>query len=289
MFLHFLFILLINSILTRPIISSITTTPITSIISSKLPTVLMHGIISNKNNMNQLKDYLVKEFNINVIVPEIGNGIPNSWNLPLKQQGDMLCEQLNTIDELSNGFNFIGVSQGGILGRYYIEKCDGYKINNFITLVSPHGGVYKPLVGKIIEMYSDYSQLHYSFSSYWRDPFNYTYYQSIALLADLNSEVNNPCPSNRHKMNSINNFVMVYSSNDDIVTPPESSKFSTYMVNTMNVIPLELTVSYETLGLKELIDQNRLAIYKTNCTHDQHKDHSCFSSLHEMFKKYCNE
>ena len=141
------------------------------------------------------------------------------------------------------------------MGRYYIERCNGYKVNNFITLVTPHGGVYKE-INTVFDIYGKWYQEHTSFSSYWRDPFNYTYYQSITLLADLNSEVNNPCPSNRHKMNSINNFVMVYSSNDDIVTPPESSKFSTYMVNTMNVIPLELTVSYETLGLKELIDQN---------------------------------
>lgn len=253
---------------------------------NKLPTVLMHGILSNANNMNQLKNYLINEFNINVIVPEIGNGIYNSINLPLETQGKMLCMQLNTYEELSNGFNFIGISQGGILGRYYIEKCNGYKVNNFITIVTPHGGVYKPGIGKFINLYNEYAR-NLSFSSYWRDPYNYEIYKSTTLLADLNNEINLTESSNNMKnFLSIQNFIMVYSENDDIITPPESGKFSMYQVNTLNILSLELIPSFKTLGLDILKYQNKLHIYKTNCTHEEHKEYFCFIHLYNMFQKY---
>ena len=260
----------------------------TMVHNNALPVVLMHGIASNTNNMNELKMYLISNFNLNVIVPEIGNGVMNSINIPLNIQGDMLCEELNKNTDLVDGFNFIGVSQGGILGRYYTERCDGYKINNLITIVSPHGGVYKKAISNLINMYGPYAQSHYSFSSYWRDPYNYLLYQNLTLLANLNNEVSTPNSfSNKEKISGLNNFVMVYSTVDEIITPPESGKFSTYQINSLNVISFEQTISYETLGLKELLDMNKLYIYETKCKHDEHKDVKCFSNLHEMFLKFC--
>jgi len=253
-----------------------------------LPIVLMHGIASNKDNMNELKDYLIDNFNLDVIVPEIGNGIMNSINIPLSVQGELLCTQLKNNPSLSNGFNFIGISQGGILGRYYIEKCNGYQVNNFITMVSPHGGVYKKRIGSIIDMYGEYAQSHYSFSSYWRDPYDYTTYTDITLLANLNNEIIT-CNStnNMINLNSIKNFVMVYSPNDSILSPPESGIFSTYDINSLNVISMKDTSYYISLGLKDLNENNKIYTYKSNCTHDQHKNYECFIQLHDMFKKFC--
>ena len=253
-----------------------------------LPVVLMHGLSANKNNMDELKTYLVSTFNLDVIVPEIGDGIPNSINMPLYMQGEILCNELKQNSILSNGFNFIGVSQGGILGRYYIEKCDGYKVNNFITLVSPHGGVYKKALGNIIDMYGEYAQSHYSFSSYWRDPYDYITYMNVTLLADLNNEILTYNSSNNMiNFNSINNFVMVYSPYDLIVSPPESGIFSTYDIDSLNIIPMEDAIYYDSLGLKDMDEDNRLYTYTSNCTHDQHKNYECFILLHDMFEKFC--
>lgn len=254
---------------------------------NKFPVVLMHGIFSNVEKMNELKQYITN-FNIIVIVPEIGNGSPNSLNIPLYEQGKMLCEELQTFTILKDGFNFIGISQGGILGRYYIEMCDGYKVNNFITMVTPHGGVYNK-IGSLLKMYEKYAQSYYSFSAYWRDPYNYDEYKTITLLARLNNEIeNNGNFVNKEKFNSINNFIMVYSYNDIVVSPPESGKFSTYSINTMDVIPIEETIMYINLGLDKMIQDNKIHIYKTNCTHEEHVMYKCFISLHEMFDKYIN-
>lgn len=253
----------------------------------KLPIVLMHGILSNTERMYELRDYLESNFSLTVIVPEIGNGIPNSLNLPLDVQGDILCEELNKNTLLENGFNFIGVSQGGILGRYYIEKCGDYNINNLITLVSPHGGVYSRSIDNIIDVYGQFAREHYSFSSYWRDPYDFETYKNIVLLADLNNEVDID-DNNRDRFTSINNFIMVYSPFDDILKPPESGKFSTYEVDSLDVIPVEYTTMYHSLGLNKMFDNQQIYIYETNCSHAQHKDYSCFKQLHEMFEEFCS-
>ena len=258
-----------------------------NVTQNKLPVVLMHGILSNQERMSDLQLYLETNFNIIVIVPEIGNGIVNSLNMPLYNMGEILCSELNSNILLENGFNFIGISQGGILGRYYIEVCGKYKVNNFITLVSPHGGVYMKNIGDIIDVYGEYYQEHYSFSSYWRDPYNYNKYREIVLLAHLNNEAYEYNSMNKERFNSINNFIMVYSSKDEILKPPESGKFSTFAINSMDVLSIEDTTIYKDLGLDKMFDSNKIHIYETNCTHSQHKEYDCFINLHSMFEKYC--
>ena len=280
-------LILLLSLLLTPIISY---TRVTELINTtpKFPIILMHGILSNQEKMSDLQLFLETSFNLNVIVPEIGNGILNSINVPLNIQGEMLCEELNNNDLLKNGFNFIGVSQGGILGRYYIERCGKYQVNNFITLVSPHGGIYIEKIAKMFNMYSKSMQEHYSFISYWRDPFNYMKYIDSILLARLNNEVNSESYNeNKARFTSLNNFIMVYSPSDDILHPPESGKFSTYDINSLNTISIEKTHMYDNLGLNELNNSNKIHIYATNCTHSQHKDYICFKQLYNMFEEFC--
>jgi len=256
--------------------------------TTNLPIVLMHGIMSNRNNMNDLKIYLESNFKLQVVVPEIENGILSSINLPLNIQGEILCNNLNSNPLLANGFNFIGVSQGGLLGRYYIERCGNYQVNNFITLVTPHGGIYNKPIGNVINMYSEYAQEHYSFSSYWRDPFNYDKYLDLSLLADLNNEYHSGNSTiNTYRFSKLSNFIMVYSINDEVVTPPESGKFSTYDINSLNIIPLNYNIIYKSLGLDIFDKENRLFVYTTDCLHEEHKNENCFRQLYYMFKEFC--
>jgi palmitoyl-protein thioesterase len=218
--------------------------------NNKLPVVIMHGLLSNSENMNQLKDFLTNTFNLNVIVIEIGNGAGDSLNMPLDEQGEILCGEIMSKSILKNGFNFIGISQGGILGRYYIQKCNEYKVNNFITLVTPHGGVYNK-INTILDVYGKWYQDHVSIGSYWRDPYRYDTYLMVTLLADMNNEIITVnSDMNKKQLSSLNNFIMVYSPIDTVVMPPESGKFSTYKIKSMDVISLEETIMYNNLGLK---------------------------------------
>ena len=285
--------------------------------SSSLPVVLLHGVASEAENMNNLGNWISEEFDIKVFNLEIGNGIKTSIYTPLLVQLNELCQTIYAIDELKEGFNFIGMSQGGLLARGYVERCNEFPVRNLITLVSPHGGTV--LRDLTINMYTTFSQEHLSVSNYWRDPRLLEEYLTICTyLPILNNEILKDTTkydstnssedddddredgddfveeiiysihnNQKEQLKSLDHFVMVWSPYDDIVNPAESAKFS-FFNEEFEVVALEDTELYKTdaLGLKYLKDENKLHTYETNCTHVQHRDPICFNQLYPIFSLY---
>jgi palmitoyl-protein thioesterase len=252
-----------------------------------MPIVLLHGVASDAENTQELADWILFTFNRKVFNIELGNGIDTSLT-PMLSQLDILCKTIYDIPQLANGFDFIGMSQGGILARGYTEYCNKFKVRNLITLVSPHGGVfYKSPLLNFIKIYSPEMQKKYSFTNYWRNPIDYELYKkNSTYLSELNNEkyVND---INKKNIESLQNFVMVFTPFDVIVIPPQSAIFSLYNSN-LDVIPIFDTELYKQdwLGLQKLDKTNRLKLYETNCTHMEHIKSICFSQLYNIFKYY---
>ena len=251
------------------------------------PVVLLHGVASDAGNIQELADWIGVTFNRNVFNIELGNGIDTSLT-PMDLQLELLCKIIYDTPELESGFDFIGMSQGGLLARGYVEYCNKYKVNNLITLVTPHGGVfYKNPILNFVKIYSPEMQAKYSFTNYWRDPINYKLYleNSTYLSALINEKALNN--ENKKNIESLKNFVMVFSPFDTIVIPPQSAIFSLYDSN-LDIIPLSDTELYKEdwLGLQKIDKENKLWLYKTNCTHMEHRQPICFSQLFEIFKQY---
>lgn len=250
------------------------------------PIVVLHGVASSAPNMNVFSTWIEKSFNTKVFNIEIGNGFKTSLYSPLTEQLNELCATIYAIDELKYGFNFIGMSQGGLLARGYTEQCNKYPVLNLITMVSPHGGVIEDIN---IDMYSVLWQKHLSIASYWRDPTNIdNYLDKCSYLPILNNENFTLISYLQIKnIKSLKNFILIWSENDDVVNPPESGKFSFYDYN-YNVINIEETLIYkeDLLGLKYLDEKNGFHIHETNCTHVQHRDPICFLQLYNIFRLY---
>jgi palmitoyl-protein thioesterase len=258
-------------------------------VSNTYPTVLMHGVLANKGNMDELKNLLEMNFNIDVYNMEIGNGVGTSLFTSMETQLQILCDEIYKIDALKNGFNFIGMSQGGLLARGYVEYCNEYPVKNLITLVSPNGGVfYKTSISE--NYYEPLQQNSLSITNYWRDPYRYDLYlTNSTYLATLNQEI---CTKLYHNdLDVLDNFVMVWSPFDEIIMPPESGKFSLlFLDSTDNLQSVELTDTelYKSgsLGFLKLNKENRLKIFATDCTHSQHKETACFHQLKPIFQQY---
>lgn len=250
------------------------------------PIVVLHGVASSAPNMNEFSSWLETIFNTKVFNIELGNGFKTSLYSPLTEQLNELCLTIYAIDELKNGFNFIGMSQGGLLARGYTEQCNKYPVLNLITMVSPHGGVIEDIN---IDMYLSFAQKHLSIASYWRDPKNLdNYLDKCSYLPIINNEKNTLISHVQLKnIKSLKNFILIWSENDDVVNPPESGKFSFYDYD-YNIIDIEKTLLYkeDLLGLKYLDEKNGFHIHETNCTHVQHRDPICFPQLYNILKLY---
>lgn len=255
--------------------------------TTNIPIVLLHGVASDAENTQELADWLSSTFNRPVFNIELGNGIDTSLT-PMNIQLKLLCKIIYDTTELKDGFDFIGMSQGGLLARGYVEYCNKYNVLNLITLVSPHGGIfYKSPIFNFVKIYSPEMQKKYSFTNYWRNPIDYELYlDNSTYLASLNNErtINN---KNKKNIESLKNFVMVFSPFDSIVIPPQSGIFS-LLDSDLDVIPVRDTELYKQdwLGLQNLDKENKLHLYKTNCTHTEHRQPICFPQLYDILKTY---
>lgn len=262
------------------------TTPTTTFNVDNLPIVILHGIASNAENMETFADWLQYKFDRKVYNIEIGNGQKTSLFMPLDKQLDILCETIYAEEELVGGFDFIGMSQGGLLARGYVERCNKYPVRNLINMVSPNGGVFIPTN---IDMYANFYKEHLSVSGYWRDPADLeNYLRNCSYLPVLNNE-RQTVFSQKYKANllSLKNYVLIWSPNDEVLKPPASGKFSVFDIN-YNIIPLEETLLYkqDLIGLRTLAEQEQLSMYETNCSHVEHNDLVCFAQLYEILKEY---
>jgi palmitoyl-protein thioesterase len=250
---------------------------------SNIPVVVLHGVASSSSNMDVFSDWLELTFDTRVYNIELGNGVQNSLFMPLGKQLELLCDTIYNIPELRDGFDFVGMSQGGVLARGYVEKCNLSPVRNLINLVSPNGGVIEDIN---INMYTPFNQAHLSLSGYWRDPLQIdTYLKECLYLPIINNEREtiNSC-SHKKNIQSLANYLVIWSQNDEVIKPPASGKFSVYDTN-YNVIPLEQTAMYieDWLGLRSLAEDGRFNSYETNCSHVEHRDPVCFGQLYEIF------
>lgn len=252
-----------------------------------MPVVVLHGVESSSEKMIPFCDWLSHSFNIKVFNVEIGNGEKTSLYMPLSKQLEELCATIYKIDELKEGFNFIGMSQGGLLARGYVEQCNLYPVKNLITLVTPHGGEFIKAV--TTNFYTDFFQQHVSFAGYWRNPLDLSNYLSkCTYLPQLNNEIETADSAQQlTEISKLHNFIMIWSPYDTVLSPPESGKFSFYDEE-LKVISLEDTDLYkkDLLGLKYLNENDKLNIYETNCSHVNHRNPECFAQLYPILQKY---
>ncbi|CAI5487240.1 unnamed protein product [Closterium sp. Naga37s-1] len=117
--------------------------------ASALPVVVWHGFFdscSNDKSVGYLRaavrSVLPDVFFHSICVKEDGiRDISSSIFGSIDQQIDEVCASLAAIPQLARGFNAIGISQGGLLFRAYVQRCNSPPVRTLITLGSPHAGM----------------------------------------------------------------------------------------------------------------------------------------------------
>ena len=222
------------------------TTLATTTFAKDIPIVVLHGIASSAKNMQVLSEWLKETFDRDVFNIEIGNGELNSIYMPLDQQLTILCDTIYNIRELSYGFDFIGMSQGGLLARGYLSGYwrDPFRLQEYLNRCS-----YLPYLNneKKHEFSSQYKERILSLKNY------------IVIWSPFD-DVLNPPESAKFSF---------FDDEYNIIPLRETALYKD-----------------DSLGLRRLDEENRFHIYETNCTHVQNRDPVCFTQLYDILARY---
>jgi len=260
-----------------------------------------HGVGANAESMTLPVQWIQTAFpGIYTKNVEIGDGYWDSFFMKMSDQADSLCKQFKADPNLKQRFNLIGYSQGGLVTRAYVQRCDGPPVYNYITWSSPHGGQFGIpdadwtwVFKDIWEMMYDVDvQDHVSFAQYWRDPYELsTYLADSIFLADINNARAAKNQTYINKMKSLTNLVLLQSTVDVIVQPPSSGWFQSYAANNDSyVVPLRESDLYleDWLGLKYLDANGKLHLYSCACAHPDYPEEVCHDIFNQFTLPYLN-
>ncbi len=140
------------------------------------PIILIHGLWNTSDIFSSITSKL-DEIGIEYLAPSLKHNYGMTSIVELTNVlNDLILEKYG----LEKDLDILGFSMGGIIGRYWIEKFDGYKrTRQFITVGSPHKGT---LASQLVPKYPFRGISEMKINSFLlRDLSKYDY-----LLKDIN-------------------------------------------------------------------------------------------------------
>ena len=237
------------------------------------PTFLIHGIGGSQKDLQDIQKSL-ENYNYSVFSLSIENSIFGSM--------DKMCESVATqihtnTNHPETNINLIGISQGGLLARCFVERYSGEKVmvDSLITYGTPHMGIFYKA-----------SPFPISFLEYWKDPYHYNkYLRENKFLRFLNNDVDHVNASlYKARMESLANFVMFWSGIDKVIQPRESAAFEFYNISLaeerkeLDIINFEKSSQNleNKIGLGFLKKTEKIKNFRFDCSHEKFKHPECF-------------
>ncbi|KAJ2681083.1 hypothetical protein GGI25_000037 [Coemansia spiralis] len=216
----------------------------------------------------------------------------------LNTQINRVCNDLAEIEELKNGVNMMGFSQGGLFLRALIQRCPAIQAKTLVTYGSPHSGVSKiPECGSESDfmcnwmrqlasrgVYSWYIRDHVIQAQYFKDPVRIDQYlQYNIFLPDINGDLAETNKDYKERILALENMVLIRFDEDNLISPSTSSWFG-FIDADGNEVPLRNTTLYseDRLGLQELDKSGRLTFVSVEGKHMRIDE----EILREMVSKY---
>jgi len=194
------------------------------------PVVFMHGMGDSGSNpgMKSLCDTVSDAYRgTYVACLDVADALQGITTV-LDKQLEEFRDAIRADEKLKHGFNAVGISQGNLVIRAYIERYNDPPVLNYVSMVGPQNGVgtcpdnplYK-LVCPIWEWNPYGAPL--AFSDYWKNSLNEAeYLEKSRFLADINNEKPAKNAKYRDNMKSLRNYVLVKAANDTMVIPGET-------------------------------------------------------------------
>ncbi|KAJ2029031.1 hypothetical protein H4S03_007590 [Coemansia sp. S3946] len=201
----------------------------------------------------------------------------------INNQIDTVCDSLSAIEELQDGVNLMGFSQGGLFLRALVQRCPAIRAKVLVTFGSPHGGVaripecassgdtlcqwMRQLASKGV--YSWYIRDHVIQAQYFKDPERIDQYlQYNIFLPDINGELEERNDVYRERILALDKMVLFKFSEDKMIYPATSPWFG-FVDADGNDIPVQNSTMYQEdwLGLRGLEEAGKLSMFSLDGPH----------------------
>ena len=238
------------------------------------PIALFHGIVDSctMKNTSRLVSDLQNDLGVHVECIEIGNGFMDSVTKSIDAQVEEACEKIKSNPKFQGKFNILGISQGTLIGRYIIEKCDMEgQVMKYMSFDGPQMGIAsipKITCGSFCEWLCNITaSLAYKLKDkiapcgYYKYKYDQeTYMKTNTFLKMLNNENLEKDEEIYRRFTSLEKVKLIKSKEDTVITPRESSWFEFYDKEGKEIVPLELSDFYldDYIGLRKLNEEGKV-------------------------------
>ena len=247
------------------------------------PIAVFHGIVDScqMKNTSILVNDLRRDLGIHVECIEIGNGFFDTFLKNFESQVEEACEKIKSNPNFQSKFSILGISQGTLIGRYVIEKCNMKgQVMRYLSFDGPQmgiGSIPKLTCGKFCDILVNMTApLFYKMknvlapAAYFRYKFDQEYYnEHNTFLKMLNNENEIKDKEIYKRFSSLEKVKLIKSKSDSVIVPRESSWFMFYDTEGKNIVPLEESRFYKDdfIGLRKLNEEGKLTFVEFRDEH----------------------
>ena len=243
-------------------------------LSFEMPVAVLHGFRQSCDSRSfiNLVDFIHDQSRQYTKCIESGGGnidISRSF----EDQAKEACKIISSDSNYDSGFAIVSISQGGVLARYIIEKCQMKgKVLKFISIGGPLAGThqlphcFRGVVCHILNSFADwfcykgYVQKTFGPSGYFRVSNHLERFKkSKSLLLDLNNQGKVYDSEAKRRFYELEKLVLIGFKSDKMISPEQSAFFAEFDEN-HNLVEMKDTDSYkkDLFGLKTLDEANKI-------------------------------
>ena len=247
------------------------------------PIAVFHGIIDSctMKNTSMLVNDLKNDLGVHVECIEVGNGYWDSVMKPMVEQVELACESIRSNPNFQGKFSVLGISQGTLIGRYIVEKCqmEG-QVVRYLSFDGPQMGVgYVPKIncGTFCDWILNLTvPLAYKFQDtispmgYLKYRYDRSYYdEHDVFLKMLNNEYEEKDQEIIDRFTALEKVKLIKGKQDSVIVPRESSWFEFYDYDGKTIIPLEDSDFYinDYIGLRKLNEEGKVEFVEFDQEH----------------------
>ena len=238
------------------------------------PVAVFHGISDSckSANSSMIVNDLKRDLGVHVECIEIGNGFMDSIFMPILKQAEYACEQIKNNPHFQDKFSILGISQGTLISRYVIEKCDMKgKVVRYMSFDGPQMGIGSipklncgtvcdflnnitgPMAYDLVDVFAPAGYIKFRYDQE-------TYNKKNYFLKMLNNENEEKDMEIYNRFTSLERVKIIKSKQDTVITPKDSSWFEFYDKEGREIVPLNQSEFYikDFIGLRRLIEDKKV-------------------------------